>query len=64
MPPNAEVVKHADFDPSDAEIVSVRKQKPIELIDASPKWASTFVLLAQQIHTALGSRALAVEHVG
>ncbi|KAH6651478.1 GrpB domain protein [Truncatella angustata] len=64
MPSNAEVVKHANFDPSDVQVVSVRDRKPTELVEANPKWASKFVLVAQQIHTTLGSRALAIEHVG
>ncbi|KAK6086169.1 NADH:flavin oxidoreductase/NADH oxidase [Seiridium cupressi] len=64
MPSNQEVVRHADFDPSDVEVVSIRRHKSIELVEPDTKWASNFVLIAQRIHSALGSRALAIEHVG
>lgn len=64
MAPNAEVVKHIDCDPSDVQVVSTRPQKPIELVEPNPKWASSFVLIAQRIQAAIGDQAIAIEHVG
>lgn len=64
MPSNAEVVKHVGFDPSEAQVVSTRPRKPIELVEPDPNWASSFVLIAQRIQAALGSRALVIQHVG
>lgn len=64
MPSNAEIVDHSDFTPSDVQIISVRVQKPIKLVEADPKWATTFALLEQQIRAAVGSQILAVNHVG
>ncbi|KAK7995875.1 grpb/dephospho-CoA kinase [Apiospora marii] len=46
-------------------IAGPRNKKPLQIVDSSPDWASTFAALAQQIRDALGDgRALAVEHVG
>ncbi|KAK7967652.1 uncharacterized protein PG986_001929 [Apiospora aurea] len=45
-------------------VAGPRTKKPLQIVEPSPAWASTFVALAQQIRDALGDRALAVEHVG
>ncbi|KAK6209388.1 hypothetical protein LQW54_006377, partial [Pestalotiopsis sp. IQ-011] len=53
-----------DFDPDAAQIVSKRPMKSIEVVDPSPRWAASFVSIAQRIRTALGDIILGIEHVG
>ncbi|KAK8035470.1 hypothetical protein PG993_010465 [Apiospora rasikravindrae] len=55
---------HHDANRSGVQLVAGRSQKPLQIVEPSPAWASTFAALAQQIRNALGDRALAVEHVG
>ncbi|KAK8058211.1 grpb/dephospho-CoA kinase [Apiospora phragmitis] len=66
MPSSSEVTKHHhDANMSAVQMVAgPRNKKPLQIVDPSPAWASTFAALAQQIRDALGDRALAVEHVG
>jgi GrpB-like predicted nucleotidyltransferase (UPF0157 family) len=64
MPPNAKLTELLPFDPANVQRVSHRRKLPIEMVEPDPKWPSSFALLAQRIQTALGSRALAIEHVG
>jgi len=65
MPTNEDATKHPDFDIGGVQRVSHRRNKrSIEMVDPNPKWASSFMLIAQRIQAALGDRALAIEHVG
>jgi hypothetical protein len=64
MPPNTEVMKVLDLDPAYVQRVSHRPKRTIEMVEPDPKWPSSFVLIAQRIQAALGSRALSIEHVG
>lgn len=64
MPSNAEVTKFVEFDMDGIQTVWKRPKRPIELVEPDPKWASSFVLIAQRIQAVLGGRALAIEHVG
>lgn len=64
MPLNAEVTTFLEFDLNDLQRVSRRPPRTIELVEPNPKWASSFVLIAQRIQAALGSRALLIQHVG
>ncbi|GIK02026.1 hypothetical protein Aspvir_006069 [Aspergillus viridinutans] len=46
------------------EIISTRPQKPIEIVDYDPSWPTAFASIAQRIKSALGPKALTVNHVG
>ncbi|PKX89833.1 GrpB family protein [Aspergillus novofumigatus IBT 16806] len=46
------------------EVISTRPQKPIEIVDYDPSWPTAFVSIAQRIKSALGARALTINHVG
>lgn len=58
------VFAHSTFDPDDVEVVSTRTPRPLELVDSDPSWPEQFGLIADRLRTALGDRALSVEHVG
>ncbi|KAI1843603.1 hypothetical protein JX265_007389 [Neoarthrinium moseri] len=64
MASNSAIIELIDGDPNGVQVVSVRPKKPIEVVDPTPRWAASFVLIAQRIRTALGDRALAIEHSG
>ncbi|GAM42524.1 GrpB domain protein [Talaromyces pinophilus] len=46
------------------EQISHRLDKPIAIIEYDPIWANQFSIVCQRIYQALGSRALAIEHIG
>ncbi len=67
MPTPAEIVDLTPFDPPPGESGWVPGQGPrahIDMVDADPSWPAVFTSLEQQIRTALGDLAVAVEHVG
>ncbi|ORY55881.1 GrpB domain protein [Pseudomassariella vexata] len=64
MPSAGDVTKHVDFDPGDVQMISTRPRRPIELVEPNLGWASSFVLIVQQIRAALEGRVVAIEHVG
>jgi len=64
MPTNAEIANFEDFGLNNIERISHRTPRVIEIVEPNPKWPSLFILIAQRIQAALGSRALAIEHVG
>ncbi|KAI4600081.1 hypothetical protein KJ359_001182 [Pestalotiopsis sp. 9143b] len=64
MDTDIDITAGMDFDPDGAQIVSKRPMKSIEVVDPSPRWAESFVSIAQRIQTALGDIILGIEHVG
>ncbi|MGL5810948.1 MAG: GrpB family protein [Nocardioides sp.] len=44
--------------------VEPRMERRVEIVDPDPLWPGDFVLLADRIREALGSRTLGIEHVG
>ncbi|GFF45919.1 UPF0157 protein BH1888 [Aspergillus udagawae] len=46
------------------EIISTRPQIPIEIVDYDPSWPTAFASIAERIKSALGPKALTVNHVG
>jgi len=64
MPTNAEIAKFEDFGLNDIQRVSYRPRRVVEIVEPNPKWPSLFISIAQRIQTALGGRALAIEHIG
>ena len=65
MPIFAEIVHHADFEPSEEDKVAKRLvKKPIAIEDPDPSWPAQYAIVAAKIREALGARALHVEHVG
>ncbi|KAF7170802.1 hypothetical protein CNMCM5623_003321 [Aspergillus felis] len=46
------------------EVISTRPQKPIEIVDYDPSWPTAFASIAQRIKSALGPKALTVNHAG
>ncbi|GFF35032.1 UPF0157 protein BH1888 [Aspergillus udagawae] len=46
------------------EIISTRPQIPIEIVDYNPSWPAAFSSIAERIKSALGPKALTVNHVG
>jgi GrpB-like predicted nucleotidyltransferase (UPF0157 family) len=62
-----EIIRHHDEDESGGASAWLPGKAPrtgIEVVDPDPAWPDQFALLAARIRTALGSRALVVEHVG
>ncbi|KAA8649347.1 GrpB family protein [Aspergillus tanneri] len=66
MPPSIEaIIKHADFDPSKIERISDRREpNKIEIVEPDPSWPQRYQLLKSRIETALGSRVVAITHIG
>ena len=65
MPTVGEITRHFDDDPDGIEWVGVDPPpRSIEVVQPDPAWPARFEMLATQIRSALGDRALAVEHVG
>jgi GrpB-like predicted nucleotidyltransferase (UPF0157 family) len=64
MPTNAEIVNFEEPDLNRGQIISRRPHRVIKMVEPNPKWPSIFVLIAQRIQAALGSRALSIEHIG
>ena len=55
--------------PSDEDIAAARVNAPqrseqIEVVDPDPRWPETYAALAGRVRDALGTRVLAIEHVG
>ncbi|KAF7181776.1 hypothetical protein CNMCM7691_001073 [Aspergillus felis] len=46
------------------EVISTRPPKPIEIVDYDPSWPTAFASIAQRIKSALGPKALTINHVG
>jgi GrpB-like predicted nucleotidyltransferase (UPF0157 family) len=59
-----DIVRHIDFDPEGVEEVVARPSRPIVIVDASPAWPAMFDEVEAAVRSALGSDALAIEHVG
>ena len=62
-----EITHHHDDaapDGASAWLPGKRPRTGIEVVDHDPAWAAQFAVLAARIRAALGSAALAVEHVG
>jgi GrpB-like predicted nucleotidyltransferase (UPF0157 family) len=60
-----EITRHFDDDPDGIEWVGDDPpQRPIEVVAPDPAWPRQFEVLATRIRSALGQRALTVEHVG
>ncbi|KAM5344826.1 hypothetical protein ACJ41O_010688 [Fusarium nematophilum] len=66
MSPSVEaLLKEYDFDDSLLQRVSYRKSSPpISIVEPDLSWPATFSLLKSRIESALGSKALAISHVG
>ncbi|KAI0140724.1 GrpB protein-domain-containing protein [Pestalotiopsis sp. NC0098] len=64
MDTDIDIMAGMDFDPDGAQIVSKRPMKSIEVVNPTPRWAASFVSIAQRIQTALGDIVLEIEHVG
>jgi GrpB-like predicted nucleotidyltransferase (UPF0157 family) len=65
MPTAEEITRHTDGDPDDLEWVGADPPpRPIEIVEPDAAWPAQFDLLADRIRSALGERAVAVEHVG
>ena len=65
MPTAEEITRHFDDDPDGIDWVGVDPpSRPIEVVEPDPAWPAQFEVLATRIRSALGDRALAVEHVG
>src|SRR4051812_45485070 len=65
MPTGEEITRHFDDDPDAIEWVGADPPpRPIEVVEPDPVWPAQFEMLATRIRSALGDRALAVEHVG
>jgi len=60
-----EITRHFDVDSEGIEWVGADPPpRPIEIVEPDPAWPAQFKVLATRIRSALGDRALAVEHVG
>jgi GrpB-like predicted nucleotidyltransferase (UPF0157 family) len=65
MPTAEEITRHEDADLAGVEFISPEPPpQPIEVVAPDPSWPARFDLLAGRIRSALGERALAVEHIG
>jgi GrpB-like predicted nucleotidyltransferase (UPF0157 family) len=65
MPTTEEITRHFDDDPVGMEWIGVDPPpRPTEIVDPDPAWPAQFEVLAARIRTALGTRAVAVEHIG
>lgn len=68
MPTPEEITRHHDDEDASggrsAWVDGARPMPGIEVVEADPRWPADFTRLSEQITAALGSRALAVEHVG
>lgn len=65
-PDTAAIIQHTTFDPTLAQRISYRAvpQQPPTIQDPDPSWPSAFATLESRIRAALGTRALAINHVG
>ena len=65
MPTAEEITRHFDDDPEGIQWVGVDPPpQPIQVVEPDPAWPAQFAVLAARLRSALGNRALAVEHVG
>jgi GrpB-like predicted nucleotidyltransferase (UPF0157 family) len=65
MPTAEEITRHVDDDPDAMDWVGDDPPpRPIEVVEPDLGWPALFELVATQIRSALGDRALSVEHVG
>ena len=65
MPTAEEITRHFDDDPDGIQWVGVDPPlQPIKVVESDPAWLAQFEVLAARIRSALGDRALDVEHVG
>ncbi|GAA0939445.1 GrpB family protein [Virgisporangium aurantiacum] len=67
MPTPEQITRHDDSPPPDGLSPWVGEYRPrtdIRVVDPDPAWPERFATLAARIRTALGDRALVVEHIG
>ncbi|PIG79038.1 hypothetical protein AARAC_011843 [Aspergillus arachidicola] len=66
MAPSVEaIIEHYEPDPSLIERVSERREpNKIEIVNPDPSWPQRYQLLKSRIETALGSKVLAITHIG
>jgi GrpB-like predicted nucleotidyltransferase (UPF0157 family) len=65
MPTAEEITRHFDDDPDGIQWVGVDPpRQSIKSVEPDPAWPAQFEVLAARIRSAMGNRALAVEHVG
>ena len=67
MPTPEQITRHDDSPPPDGLSPWVGDNRPrgdIRVVDPDPAWPERYATLAARIRTALGDRALVVEHIG
>lgn len=67
MPTPEQITRHDDSAPPDGLSPWVGDHRPrgdIRVVDPDPAWPGRYATLAARIRTALGERALVVEHIG
>lgn len=65
IPTSSAATVDIDVDPNDPERISDRRHKPPVVIEPyNPLWPTHFATLESRIRTALGSKALAIYHIG
>lgn len=61
---NSAITKHTDFNPLDLVRIATRTPKPIAIVEYNPSWPADFARIESLVRTALGDRAVLVQHVG
>ncbi len=67
MPTPDEITRHHEWDGRDDDDIWVGARpspEPVYIVDPDPNWPARYTEVASRIRSALGDRALAVEHVG
>lgn len=60
----AEIVRHHPFVPDDVEWIVAPASEQIEVVDPDPAWPRRYAEVAAQVREVLGTRVLALDHVG
>ena len=60
----ADITRHDDFDPDDAELFGVRLPETIAIVEYDPSWPALYATVAARLRDALGDRVLELDHVG
>lgn len=65
MPTHADITRHRDFDPDENPwVIGPPQPELVAIVDYNPDWPARYDALAAAVRTALGAKALGIEHVG